>query len=117
MMVMRRRDCCKSKHAERTAQGKATWKCVSGGAEAKSPDCPEKEKKEGAKDSRDGMRQLTEGPRCWPEEFRLYSLSSRKSLRVLSKVIACKICNLHQQLRRRMEAGRPDNDNYLSKKE
>ena len=82
MMVMRRRDCCKSKHAERTAQGKATWKCVSGGAEAKSPDCPEKEKKEGAKDSRDGMRQLTEGPRCWPEEFRLYSLSSRKSLRV-----------------------------------
>ena len=55
---------------------------MSGGAEAKSPDCPEKEKKGGAKDSRDGMRQLTEGPRCWPEEFRLYSLSSRKSLRV-----------------------------------
>jgi len=117
MMVMRRRDCCKSKHAERTTQGKATWKCVSGGAEAKSPDCPEKEKKGGAKGSRDGMRQLTEGPRCWPEEFRLYSLSSRKSLRVLSKVIACKICNLHQQLRHRMEAERPDSDNYLSKKE
>lgn len=90
---------------------------MSGGAEAKSPDCPEKEKKGGAKGSRDGMRQLTEGPRCWPEEFRLYSLSSRKSLRVLSKVIACKICNLHQQLRHRMEAERPDSDNYLSKKE
>ena len=102
---------------QREQHKEATWKCVSGGAEAKSPDCPEKGKKGGAKDSRDGMRQLTEGPRCWPEEFRRYSLGSRKSLRVLSKVIACKICNLHQQLRRRMEAGRAYNDNYLSKKE
>lgn len=102
---------------QREQHKEATWKCVSGGAEAKSPDCPEKERKGGAKDSRDGMRQLTEGLRCWPEEFRRYSLGSRKSLRVLSKVIACKICNLHQQLRHRMEAGRPDNDNYLSKKE
>ena len=47
-------------------------------AEAETPDCLEKEKKGRAKDSRDGMRQLAEGLRYWPKEFRFYSLSSRK---------------------------------------